>query len=95
MMEIIIETFENPGEPSASSIRVRPAPGQFAQPYRVWCSKSARLIHTPPALFKVQVTIVIPKEREPYLRIDPAVNWQRVSEAEARAFIAERAAGAG
>jgi len=40
---ILVETFRNPGEPSASPIRVRPVEGQgFPTTMRVECSKAMR-----------------------------------------------------
>jgi hypothetical protein len=34
-MEVIVETFRNPGEASSRPIRVRPIAGQFKEKYRV------------------------------------------------------------
>jgi hypothetical protein len=89
MIQIIVETLWNTGEPSARQIRVHPLPGQLQHEYRIWCSVAQRERYPVGSLFKVDVSWVIPKSREPYLRIDPSQEWQVVSKAEATAFVAK------
>lgn len=87
-MEIIIETFRNPGEPSSNPIRVRPIPGQnFPPSYRVWCSVAMRESKSVGALFRVNVSLVHQPDGDSYLRISRNVTWVPVSTAEARNFI--------
>lgn len=86
-MQIIVETFINPGEPSSSSIRVRPLAGQFEVDYRVWCSQYRRNSQPPGALFLVQATLVGPSHGNPYLRIGLYEEWEQVTRPDAMKFV--------
>lgn len=88
-MQIIIETFRNPGEPSSSKVRVRPFDGQFKESYRVWCSQSMRRAWPVGKLFRVWVTRVDQPDGESYLRIGLNHSWEPVSLSEAEKFILE------
>ena len=88
MIEVIIETFWNDGEPPSNPVRVRPLGGQLDRDYRVWCSVKQR--ENPPvgSLFRVVVTWVKQSGREPYLRISPNSSWTPVNAREAKQFVA-------
>lgn len=89
-MEIVIETFRNPGEPSSRPIRVRPIFGQFKENYRVWCSVAMRRAKPIGSLFRVQVTPVYQPQGETYLRIGLYDPWVPVTADEAERFISEQ-----
>ena len=89
-MEIIVETFRNPGEASSRPIRVRPVPGQFNENFRVWCSVSMRKTKQIGARFRVKVSLVHQPQGESYLRIGLNDPWVPVSEHEAKQFIIDR-----
>lgn len=89
-MEIIVETFRNPGEPSSRPVRVRPIPGQFKDNYRVWCSVAMREAKPIGSLFRVQVSLVNQPQGEAYLRIGLHAPWITVSEDVAKQFIIDR-----
>jgi hypothetical protein len=74
-VEIVVETIQNLGEPSARSIRVRPLPGQFDREYRVWCSVSEREAKSMRGCYRVVASWVVPVGRERYLRISPSERW--------------------
>lgn len=88
-MQIIVETFLNPGEPSSSKVRVRPIDGQFKETYRVWCSQAMRRSKPVGALFRVWVTRVDQPDGESYLRIGLYAPWESISRDEAEKFIRE------
>lgn len=88
-MEIIVETIPNLGEPSARSIRVRPAAGQFDREYRVWCSVSEREAKSLRGLYRVEVSWVVPSTRQRYLRISRSDEWVPVTVAQASAFMGQ------
>ncbi len=88
-MQIIVETYRNPGEPSSSKVRVRPLSGQFMGSYRVWCSQAMRRTQPVGALFRVSVTQVDQPDGESYLRIGLHDPWEAVSRDEAEKFIRE------
>lgn len=86
-MEVVVETFRNPGEPSSRGIRVRPIPGQrFSPQYRVWCSVSQRREKPVGSMFLVNVSLVHSKT-DSYLKIDLKEQWVPVSEDEAQKFV--------
>jgi hypothetical protein len=85
-MQLVVETFRNLGEPSSRPIRVRPVAGQLPGDFRVWCSVSQREAKPVGALFRVSASWVLPKGREPYLRISPGEPWIPVSPADALAL---------
>jgi hypothetical protein len=88
MLEIIVVTFRNLGEPSSNPVRVKPLPGQLKGECRVWCSVAQRESHPVGSLFKVFATWVLQDGRDPYLRISRTDRWVQVSEAQANAHIA-------
>lgn len=88
MTEVIIETFWNDGEPSSNPVRVRPVDGQFDRDYRIWCSIEQRTSPPVGSLFRVVVTWVRQRGREPYLRISPHDLWIPVNAQEASHFVA-------
>lgn len=89
-MEIIVETFRNPGEPSSRPVRVRPIPGQFKDNYRVWCSVAMREAKPIGSLFRVQVSLVNQPQGEGYLRIGLHAPWIPVTESVAKQFVIDQ-----
>lgn len=89
-MEIVVETFRNPGEPSSRPIRVRPISGQFKDNYRVWCSVAMRKAKPIGSLFRVQATLVHQPQGEAYLRVGLNDVWIPVSAEEAKQFISHQ-----
>jgi len=88
-MQIIIQTFLNPGEPSAERVRVKPYTGQFDREYRVWCSTSRRKTALPDSLFLVEAAWVSQSFREPYLRVDLKEPWKPITVSQAKAQVAK------
>ena len=87
-MEILVETFYNPGEPSSNPIRVRPFPGQkFSSHFRVSCSVSMRESKSVGSLFRVNVSLVHQPDADPYLKIRNDEVWVSIDEKDAREFI--------
>jgi len=89
-MEIAVETYRNPGEPSSRPIRVRPVSGQFKEKYRVWCSVAMRKTKPIGSLFRVQVSFVHQPQGETYLRIGLHDPWISVTVDEAKRFVLEQ-----
>lgn len=78
-MQIIVETFRNPGEPSSSPIRVRPVEGQgFAASVRVECSRALRENAPIGARFRLNVTVKIYQSGAMCLYSNPRDPWERV-----------------
>jgi hypothetical protein len=92
-MLIIVETYRNFGEPSASPVRVRPLAGQFKQSYHVWCSQALRTAWPVDSLFRVSVTRVERRDGHPYLRIGLNEPWEPISHPKAKAFIRKHFGG--
>lgn len=89
-MEIIVETFRNPGEPSSRPIRVRPIPGQFKDNYRVWCSVAMREAKPIGSFFRVQVSLVHQPQGETYLRVGLHDPWIPITENAAKQFVIDQ-----
>lgn len=89
-MEIVVETFRNPGEASSRPIRVRPVAGQFSDNYRVWCSVAMRTAKPIGSIFRVQVSFVRQPQGETYLRISLHAPWIPIDSDEAKVFISSR-----
>lgn len=87
-MDIIVETFRNPGEPTSRAVRVRPVKGQFAVDYRVWCSVQQRESKSIGSLFRVPVTLVHQPDGNSYLRVELYIPFIPVSKEEARVYLA-------
>lgn len=89
-MEIIVETYRNPGEPSSRPVRVRPLPGQaFSEHYRVWCSLEMRRSRPVGSMFRVPVSVVHQPQGDSYLRIGLYAVWVPVTPEEAARYIDE------
>ena len=87
-MEIIVETYRNPGEPSSRPIRVRPLPGQaFSEHYRVWCSVEMRRSKPVGSLYRVRVSLVHQPHGDSYLRVGLYDEWIPVTFEQAKRFI--------
>jgi len=87
-MLIVVETFLNPGEPSASPVRVRPLKGQFSEDYRVWCSKALRTAWAINSLFLVSASFVVQERKKTHLRIAMNEPWQLIDRRAAMRHIA-------
>lgn len=86
--EYIIETFANPGEPSGSRIRARPAPGQgVPTSWRVECSRSMRNSHPVGTLFLLLGRPAGGDLEAPFLYCNPRAEYKVVSREEATKFI--------
>lgn len=86
-MEIIVETYRNPGEPSTRPIRVRPLTGQFDREYHVWCSVAMRKIQPIGSLFRVHASLVHQPQGDDYLRIGLHSPWVPATIEAARQFV--------
>lgn len=87
-MEIIVETYHNPGEPSSNLVRVRPIAGQkLSENYRVWCSVQMRKAKPVGSLFRVQVTVVQRQRGDSYLRIGLRDQWIQIANEEAERLV--------
>lgn len=78
-MNVIVETFLNPGEPSSAPYRVRPVPGQaFPPTMRVQCSRAMRHAHSLGTKFLLPVMLVQNKMGTKFLREVGSGPWQVV-----------------
>jgi hypothetical protein len=88
-MDIIVESFLNPGEPSDASRRVRPLPGQgFSTEMRVECSKAMRFAYPVGQLFRLTVQLKSREGGPDFLYSYHGDEWRPVTRSEASAFIA-------
>lgn len=89
--EYIIETFLNPGEPSASRIRARPLQGQgVPTSWRVECSRPMRHSHPVGTLFLLMGRAAGGDLEAPFLYCNPRANYKVVSREEANEIIRTR-----
>jgi len=87
-MEIIVEIYRNPGEPSSRPVRVRPLPCQpYSENCHVWCSSGQRRANPQGSLFRVHVSLVHQPKKGSYLRIGINSPWTPVTSEEAKRFI--------
>jgi hypothetical protein len=87
-MEIVVETYRNPGEPSTRPIRVRPVAGQgLFERHRVWCSVSMRRSKPVGSLFLVNVSLVHQPQGASYLRVNLNDRWKPLTREEANRLI--------
>lgn len=78
-MQVIVETFLNPGEPSSAQYRVRPIPGQvFPITMRVQCSRAMRHAYPLMTKFRLSVIQVENKTGSKFLREVGSGPWQVV-----------------
>lgn len=87
--EYIIQTYENPGEPSTKRIRARPLPGQGVSTDRkVECSIDMRNAHPIGTCFKVECKVT---DREGTIFLYRHYRWPYavVTREEANEFIAK------
>jgi len=78
-MQVIVETFRNPGEPSSAPIRVRPLAGQgFPVSIRVECSRAMRENAPVGARFRLWVTVKHYQSGATCLYSNPRDPWERV-----------------
>jgi hypothetical protein len=73
-MELIVETYPNPGEPSSRAVRVRPVDSQLTE-FRVSCSVALRTAWKVGQRFKIEVQWVYAENRKPYLRMLEEHGW--------------------
>lgn len=88
--EIIIETFRNPGEPAAESIRARPLHGQgLSTSMRVECSSKMREKHPVGTKLKIRAKITDREGGTKFLYCHYSWPYVVLSEKEAFKFIKE------
>ena len=88
-MDIIVESFLNPGEPSDAPLRMRPLPGQgLAVGMRVECSRAMRMAFEEGQLFRITAQVKSREGGPDFLYSYHGNEWNPVSRDEARAFIA-------
>ena len=89
--EIIIETFENPGEPSSERIRARPLPGQGLDTrMRVECSSQMRGQYPPGTKLKIRAKVTDVLGGTPFLYSHYSWPYQVLSDEDAAKFIKSR-----
>lgn len=89
--EIVVETFENPGEPAAERIRARPIPGQgLNTAMRVECSSKMREKHPLGTKLKIRAKVADREGGTPFLYCHYSWPYEVLSDTEAVAFIKER-----
>lgn len=86
--EIVIETFENLGEPAAERIRARPLPGQgLGTAMRVACSSKMREGHPIGTKFKIIAKVTDREGGTEFLYCHYSRPYDVLTDEEARAFI--------
>lgn len=86
---VAIETYPNYGEPSPSSIRARPLPGQgFSTEMKVECSKRMRFAHPVGTVFIVQAQVTDREDGTPFLYTSWQWKYEVVDREVAEAMIA-------
>jgi hypothetical protein len=86
--DVVIETFENPGEPAAERIRARPLPGQgLDTSMRVSCSSKMRDSLGEGAIVLLRAKVTDRQGGTPFLYSPPSSPYKVLSAKEARAFI--------
>lgn len=86
----IIQTYENPGEPSSKKVRARALPGQgVATERKVECSEGMRLSHPIGSYFKVECKVTDREGGTPFLYRHYSWPYELVSREEAERFIKE------
>ena len=84
----IIQTYENPGEPSNKRVRARALPGQgVATDRKVECSEEMRLSHPVGTCFKVECKVTERQGGTPFLYRHYSWPYEVVSKEEAKEFI--------
>lgn len=88
--EIVVETFENRGEPAAERIRARPLPGQgLSTAMRVECSSKMREGHPIGTKFKITAKVTDREGGTEFLYCHYLRPYEVLKDEEARAFIRE------
>ncbi len=86
--EIVIETFENPGEPAAENIRARPLPGQgLSTSMRVECSSKMREKHQVGTKLKIRAKVTDREGGTPFLYCHYSWPYEVLSDQEATEII--------
>jgi hypothetical protein len=89
--DIVIETYENRGEPAAERIRARPLPGQgFAATMKVECSSKMRKGYPVGTKFRIRAKQTDRDGGTPFLYCHYSWPYDVLSDEEATAFIKER-----
>jgi hypothetical protein len=91
--EIVVQTYNNPGEPSSERIRARPVAGQgLSTDLKVECSSKMREGHPPGTLLIIRAKLT---DREGTQFLYSHYNWRYrvVTAAEAERFIREQKHG--
>ena len=86
--EVVIETFENPGEPSSERIRARPIPGQGLDTHmRVECSTKMREKYPLGTKLKIRAKVTTQLGGTPFLYSHYSWPYEVLSDEEAANFI--------
>lgn len=89
--DVVIETFENPGEPAAERIRARPLPGQgLDTTMRVSCSSSMREKFKPGTKVKIRAKVTDREGGTPYLYCHHSWAYEVLTDDEATVFIQDQ-----
>lgn len=82
-MEIVVETYRNPGEPSSNSVRVRPLPGQgVSVGMKVSCSTAMRTQHPVGTRFLLDVREMQRGSGAPFLYAPPTAAYKVLKDKE-------------
>jgi len=89
--DIIIETYENRGEPSAERIRTRPLPGQgLSTLMKVECSIKMREAYPPGTKLKIRAKVTSREGGTEFLYCHYSWPYEVFTDDEATEFIRER-----
>lgn len=88
--EIVIETYENFGEPAAEKIRARPLPRQgFPTNMKVECSSKMRKKYPIGTKFKIMAKLSNREGGTPFLYTHYSWDYEVLSDEQAKTFIAK------
>lgn len=92
-MQVVIETFLNPGEPSSKRIRARPVAGQkgYSTRVRVSCSTAMRNKYPVGSRFLLEVRWIEPKVGSRYLYAQPYAKYRKLDPGEVARFLRTKA----
>ncbi len=89
--DILVETYENHGEPSATKVRVRPVDGQdLPTGLHVECSRKLRKEYPVGSMFIIRAKLTNRLGGAKFLYTNHSWPFQAVSNAEAKRFMASR-----
>lgn len=86
--ELVVETYRNYGEPSGSSVRVRPVEGQgISTTMSVECSKSMRSAHPLGTKFLIRCKITNREDGSPFLYSSWQWKYKVLTDAETESYV--------